>query len=199
MTSFFNWVTARMQELTSRLKNLKESDAMSTNATPVLTVVDPNSLEGKIDQAALEAGQIASTFSPAIGAAVQAGVAFEPMIHGMISLFASLFHHHAAAAVAVSNANAAPAPAAAAPAPAPAPVVVLPAPVPVAAPASVAVAAPAPVAAPAATVAAPAVPTAQELKDQIAKLQAELDALNQNTSAPTPTQATPPANHPTGL
>lgn len=63
------------------------------------TVV-PLTLEQKIEQAAGEAGQIASIFSPAVGAAIQAGVAAEPIIYGMIHMFLGLFKHHVSGTVA---------------------------------------------------------------------------------------------------
>lgn len=68
----------------------------------------PQTLEQKIDLAAAQAAQIADIFSPAIGTAINMGVAAEPVIAGMIHLFASLFKHHASQAT-----PAAPAPVAA--------------------------------------------------------------------------------------
>lgn len=63
---------------------------MSTAPTPITTTT----LNDKIEQAAAEAGQIASIFSPAVGAAIESGVAVEPLIYGLISMFVGLFKHH---------------------------------------------------------------------------------------------------------
>lgn len=54
----------------------------------------PLTLEEKITKASSEAAQIAEIFSPAVGEAIQAGVAAEPIIAAMIHLFAGLFRHH---------------------------------------------------------------------------------------------------------
>ena len=51
-------------------------------------------LEDKLLQASEEASKIASIFSPAVGQAVQAGVAVEPLISGIVKLIVGLFHHH---------------------------------------------------------------------------------------------------------
>ena len=51
-------------------------------------------LEQKIDAAAAQASQIVATFSPAAGAAIEAGVAVEPVVSGLVQMFIALFHHH---------------------------------------------------------------------------------------------------------
>lgn len=51
-------------------------------------------LEDKILLATTQAAQIASIFSPAVGMAIKAGVAVEPLVEGMVKLIAGLFHHH---------------------------------------------------------------------------------------------------------
>lgn len=53
------------------------------------------SLEQKIDEAAAQASSIVSTFSPAAAAAIESGVAIEPVISGMVHMFIGLFKHHA--------------------------------------------------------------------------------------------------------
>ena len=83
---------------------------MSTTATPAT----PATLEQKIDLAAAEAAQVASIFSPALAATIQAGVSVEPVIGGFIQLLIGLFKHHAKSASAPAPAPAStPAPAAA--------------------------------------------------------------------------------------
>lgn len=77
---------------------------MSTTAVPAVPTV-PASLEQKIEQAGAEAAIIAQQFSPAVGAAIQAGVAVEPVISGFIQMMIALFKHH------TSQATPAPAPA----------------------------------------------------------------------------------------
>jgi hypothetical protein len=52
-------------------------------------------LEEKIDTAAAEAAQIVAAFSPAAATAIQAGVAVEPVVSGLLHMFAALFKHHA--------------------------------------------------------------------------------------------------------
>lgn len=52
-------------------------------------------LEQKIDTAAAQASTIVAAFSPAAAAAIQAGVAVEPVISGLIHMLAALFAHHA--------------------------------------------------------------------------------------------------------
>lgn len=69
---------------------------MSTSQTPAV----PATLEQKIDQAASEAATVAATFSPALGVAIQSGVAVEPVISGFIHMLIGLFKHHAKAAAA---------------------------------------------------------------------------------------------------
>jgi hypothetical protein len=51
-------------------------------------------LEEKIDAAAAKSAEIVATFSPAAAAAIQAGVAVEPIVSGLLHLFIGLFHHH---------------------------------------------------------------------------------------------------------
>lgn len=53
------------------------------------------SLEEKIDGAAAQASQIVAAFSPAAAVAIQAGVAVEPVVSGLIKMFIELFKHHA--------------------------------------------------------------------------------------------------------
>jgi len=60
----------------------------------------PLTLEQRIDVAAEQAGQIASTFSPTAGALIESGVAIEPLISGFIQMIAALFKHHAKQAAA---------------------------------------------------------------------------------------------------
>lgn len=67
---------------------------MSTSTTPAVTDPVPNSLEQKIEQAATEASQVASIFSPAVGQAIAAGVVVEPVIIGFIGVLINLFKHH---------------------------------------------------------------------------------------------------------
>ncbi len=52
------------------------------------------SLEDKILLASDEASKVATIFSPAVGAAIKAGVSVEPIISGMVKLIIGLFHHH---------------------------------------------------------------------------------------------------------
>lgn len=77
----------------------------------------PQSLEQKIEMAAAEAAQVAAIFSPGVGAAIQAGVAVEPVISGFIQLLVGIFKHHTSQATVSQT----PAPSASAPAPTPAP------------------------------------------------------------------------------
>lgn len=65
---------------------------MATSATPA--PAQPT-LEQKILQASSEAAVIASAFSPAVATAIQTGVAVEPVISGLVHMFAELFRHHA--------------------------------------------------------------------------------------------------------
>jgi hypothetical protein len=55
--------------------------------------MDPQSLEQKITNAAGEASAIVAHFSPAAGAAIAAGVEVEPVVSGLVKLFAHFFHH----------------------------------------------------------------------------------------------------------
>jgi hypothetical protein len=66
---------------------------MGTAPNPAVQAAQ-QTLEQKIDQAALQAGQVASIFSPAIGIAIQEGVAVEPVISGFVHLLLALFKHH---------------------------------------------------------------------------------------------------------
>lgn len=56
------------------------------------------SLEQKLDAAAAQASTIVAAFSPAAAIAIQAGVAVEPVVSGLIHMFVALFKHHAATA-----------------------------------------------------------------------------------------------------
>jgi hypothetical protein len=58
----------------------------------------PLTLEQKIDQAALEAAQIASQFSEKAGGLITAGAQAEPIIAGLLAMFAGIFSHKAKAA-----------------------------------------------------------------------------------------------------
>lgn len=71
----------------------------STPAVPPVPPV-PQTLEQKIDQAALEAAQIVAQFSTQAATVIESGVAVEPVISGLIQLFASIFSHKAKTAVA---------------------------------------------------------------------------------------------------
>lgn len=53
-------------------------------------------LEQKIENATIQAGQIASIFSPVVGTAIGAGAAMEPVVSAFIQLIAALFKHHTA-------------------------------------------------------------------------------------------------------
>jgi len=70
------------------------------NATATATsAASPSSLanlstEQKILAASEEAAQVTKIFSPAIGAAIDAGVAVEPVVSGFVHLIIGLFHHH---------------------------------------------------------------------------------------------------------
>jgi|AmaraimetFIIA100_FD_contig_61_7906736_length_3429_multi_7_in_0_out_0_3 hypothetical protein len=68
-------------------------------ATTPVTVGE--TLDAKIAQAAQEAAVVASTFSPAIGAAISTGAAMEPVVAGFIHMLIGLFTHHVKAAVPV--------------------------------------------------------------------------------------------------
>ena len=52
------------------------------------------SLEDKITAAAEKSAAIVATFSPAAGAAIEAGAQVEPIISALIHMFVGLFHHH---------------------------------------------------------------------------------------------------------
>lgn len=62
----------------------------------------PLTKEQEIDQAALEASQIVASFSPQAATLIQAGVSVEPIISGLIQMFASIFAHKAKVAVGVT-------------------------------------------------------------------------------------------------
>jgi hypothetical protein len=68
---------------------------VSTTQTPVT----PQTLEQKIETAAAEASQVVSIFSPAAAAAIQGGVAVEPVISGFVQMLIALFKHHTKQAV----------------------------------------------------------------------------------------------------
>lgn len=70
-------------------------DAAQASAAPAAPAT-PLTLEQKIENAAAQAAQVASSFSPAIGMAIQAGVEVEPVISGMVQLIIGLFRHHVA-------------------------------------------------------------------------------------------------------
>jgi hypothetical protein len=72
----------------------KRKQKMSTAVTPVVKL----SLEQRIEQASLEAAQVAATFSPAIGAAIAAGASMEPVVSGFLHTLIGIFRHHAAKA-----------------------------------------------------------------------------------------------------
>lgn len=59
-----------------------------------VTPAVPQTLEQKIELAAAEASQIVSIFSAPAAAAIQAGVAVEPVVSGFLQLIIALFKHH---------------------------------------------------------------------------------------------------------
>lgn len=59
------------------------------------TQTAPDNYEAKILQAAQAAESAVAVFSPAAAQAVQAGVAVEPMVSGLVKMFISIFKHHA--------------------------------------------------------------------------------------------------------
>lgn len=69
---------------------------MSTQATPVVT--SSPTLEEKILYAATEAEKVVALFQPTAAAAIAAGVQVEPMIKGLVGMFAAIFKHHATVA-----------------------------------------------------------------------------------------------------
>lgn len=69
---------------------------MGLTATPTA----PTTTEQKIVAAAAQSAQIVQAFSPAAAQLIAAGVSVEPIIGGLIQMFAALFAHHAQAAVA---------------------------------------------------------------------------------------------------
>lgn len=76
----------------SHINQGKEVITTKMATTPVVTT--PPTLEQKIDQAAAEAAQITSMFSPVVATAMNAGVAMEPVISGFIQMIIGLFKHH---------------------------------------------------------------------------------------------------------
>lgn len=56
-------------------------------------------LEQRIELAATEAAKVAAEFSPVLGAAIQQGVAIEPVVSGFIHTLLGIFKHHAKAAI----------------------------------------------------------------------------------------------------
>lgn len=65
---------------------------MSAAAQPVPE--GQQQLEDKITAAAAKASEIVAMFAPGAAAAIQAGVAVEPVVSGMVKLFVHMFHHH---------------------------------------------------------------------------------------------------------
>jgi len=60
---------------------------------PVVT--EKQTTEDKILLASAEAAKVAAIFAPAVGNAISAGVAVEPLVSGIVKLIVGLFHHHA--------------------------------------------------------------------------------------------------------
>lgn len=61
-------------------------------ATPAAAV--PQTMDQKIDAAVQQGAKIAELFAPQAAAAIEAGVAVEPVIHGFIGFIIALFRHH---------------------------------------------------------------------------------------------------------
>jgi hypothetical protein len=71
---------------------------MTTPATPAV----PQTIEQKIVLATQESAQIVQAFSPAAAALIQAGVAVEPVMSGIIHMIIGIFRHHTKTAAAVA-------------------------------------------------------------------------------------------------
>lgn len=61
---------------------------------PDPAVTQPPTLEERILLATEQAAQIAAIFSPRVSALIDAGVAIEPVVSGLIKLISGLFHYH---------------------------------------------------------------------------------------------------------
>lgn len=57
-------------------------------------VVTGQTMDQKIDAAVQQGAKIVELFAPQAAAAIEAGVAVEPVIHGFIGFIIALFRHH---------------------------------------------------------------------------------------------------------